>query len=230
MPRSRIAQSSLRVCDGSRALKYEVLNCHATWASLCQPADPSPDPPDRTHGAKKGASSSSSDDDEKRKQQQRDRLLLPKVCWDVIDPVLWDANEATTVSQVAESLLWAIFTSLRHEVQLGGCQAVVQDKASKWHQLLKDVSPNRYKQNLEAEEWKELQQEAAVRVFTNPLVRVKEVAGHLYNGQQVTQQHEACMVVQQRQVFRWVFNSLSLDSLHQHSAAHHFMITVLSDR
>lgn len=214
MPRSRIAQSSLRACDVRRALKYEVLNCHETWASLCQPADPSPDPPDPNDGAKKCASSSSDDEKQKQQKRQRDRLLLPLICWKVRNPVLWDANEATTVSQVAKSLLWAIFTSLRHEVQLGGCQAVVQDTASKWHEQLKDVSPNRYKQHLEAEEWKELQQEAAVRVFTNPLVRVKEVAGLRYNGQKVTKEHEACMVVQQREVFRWVV--LVIASLQQH--------------
>lgn len=195
MPRSRNELSSLRVCDTPRALNFKFLNCHEQWASLRLKADASPDHPETSDGAKTASALA-------------DELntLLPKPCWKVENPVLWDASSAS-VCQVGTSLLWAIFTSLRHEIQVVGCQAALQAPGSKWQQQLEGISPTQWKQELGAEQWKQLQQDAAVLVFTNPPVRVKEAAGHLFNGQKVTQQHEACMVVQQKEVFRWGLSS-----------------------
>jgi hypothetical protein len=193
MPRSLPGRQILRLCSAQRSLEIKVLANESSWAAVrqrlhCNSGRPKP---------KKGAKSSKVT----RKQAELSEAYqqLPQLVWDVENPILWDAKSAT-VCQVAVAMLVAIFSSLRHETQLVGYQAAVQAGSSSWQQLL-GLRPSEMKAKLNSEQqWKQLQQEAAVALFTNPPVRARLGAG----GGAPAQQYEACMVVQQKQVCRWV--------------------------
>lgn len=195
MPRSLPGRQILRLCSAQRSLEIKVLANESSWAAVrqrlhCTSGRPKP---------KKGAKSSKVT---VRKQAALSEAYqqLPQLVWDVENPILWDAKFAT-VCQVAVAMLVAIFSSLRHETQWVGYQAAVQAGSSSWQQQLLGLRPSEMKAKLNSEQqWKQLQQEAAVALFTNPPVRARLGAG----GGAPAQQYEACMVVQQKQVCRWV--------------------------
>lgn len=194
MPTSLPGRQILRACSAQRSLELKVLANESSWAAVrqrlhCNSGRPKP---------KKGAKMTSK---VTRKQAELSEAYqqLPQLVWDVENPILWDAKSAT-VCQVAVAMLVAIFSSLRHETQLVGYQAAVQAGSSSWQQLL-GLRPSEMKAKLNSEQqWRQLQQEAAVALFTNPPVRARLGAG----GGAPAQQYEACMVVQQKQVCRWV--------------------------
>eukprot|EP00775_Hariotina_reticulata_P000658 gene658-953_t len=183
MPRSVPGRTTLALCSAQRSLELKVLTVQSRWAAVKKWLHCTSHRPDTGKGAnltnRQAALSDAS--------QQ-----LPKLVWEVENPTLWDASSAS-VCQVAVAMLVAIFTSLRHETQLVGYQAAVQAGSSRWQQLL-GLRPSEMKAKLNSEQqWKQLQQEAAVALFTNPPVRARL-------GGATAQQHEACMVVQQKEV------------------------------
>ena len=200
MPASFPERRILTVCSTQRSLELKVLGIRSLWSAVrqrlhCKPGDQTR--PKTPQGANPG----------KRLAQLQDAYQqLPKRVWDVENPTLWDARSAS-VAQVATALLVAIFSSLRHDMQLVGYQAAVQADSSSWQQL-EGLKPREMKAKLNSEQqWKQLQQEAAVALFTNPPVRVRLGAAGA-----VAQQHEACMVVQHKEVCRWVVSAISSSS------------------